>query len=182
MNRRRLSNYLITRFPDYPIELPRLRSGFRQRAQTPAKRLKLLWYIDLPSALHHSVRVMGTETENRRHERIKLDVRAVWIDGNASTVRGAIGRTCDISISGVSVVLPTKIAPGHHSQLEFALPGVKQPLRVSVVMRGHEGFRYGFEFTTLSQVQREAIQRYCDRMAVLGSAPPTTTLAIAGAF
>ena len=125
---------------------------------------------------------MASETENRRHERIKLDVRAVWIDGSASTVRGAIGRTCDISVSGVSVMLPSKIAPGHHSQLEFSLPGMKDPIRVQVVMRGHEGFRYGFEFTTLSQVQRHAIQRYCDRMAILDSAPPTTTLAVAGAF
>ena len=143
---------------------------------------RLLWYIDLLSGLRHSVRVMGTETENRRHERIKLDVRAVWIDGSASTVRGAIGRTCDISVSGVSVMLPSKIAPGHHSQLEFSLPGMKDPIRVQVVMRGHEGFRYGFEFTTLSQAQRHAIQRYCDRMAILGSAPPTATLSLAGAF
>ena len=125
---------------------------------------------------------MASDTENRRHERIKLDVRAVWIDGSASTVRGAIGRTCDISESGVSVMLPAKIDVGNHSQIEFTLPGMKDTLRVQVIMRGHEGFRYGFEFTTLSQVQRHAIQRYCDRMAILGSAPPTATLSLAGAF
>jgi len=107
------------------------------------------------------------QTENRRWDRYRFEGRVVWIHGQGSTVRGAIGRACDISEGGISVVLPAHIPIGNAAQLEFSIPGMKQPLRVQVVVRSCQGFRYGFEFRTLSLQQRQAIQRVCEREAVL---------------
>jgi c-di-GMP-binding flagellar brake protein YcgR len=107
------------------------------------------------------------QVDARRFARCKLDVRVVWVQGHGSTVRGAMGRSVDISEGGISAVLPAKLALGNSSELEFTLPGSKHSIRVKVVLRRAEGFAYGFEFVTLSQKQREEIQRACRTLAVL---------------
>jgi hypothetical protein len=105
--------------------------------------------------------------ENRRHSRALLDIRVVWVQGSGSTVKGAIGRACDLSEGGISAVLPTKIPIGEVSELQFSLPGVKEPFRARVVVRSADGFRYGFEFLALTSAQREAIKRVCSTLSVL---------------
>lgn len=105
--------------------------------------------------------------ENRRHGRAQLDIRVVWVQGAGSTVKGAIGRACDLSEGGISAVLPVRIPIGEVSELQFSLPGVKEPFRARVVVRSADGFRYGFEFLALTGAQREAIKRVCSTLSVL---------------
>lgn len=105
--------------------------------------------------------------ESRRHKRANLDIRVVWVEGSGSTVRGAMGRACDLSEGGISAMLPTRIEIGAVSELQFTLPGIKEPFRVRVVVRSADGFRYGFEFLALTSEQREAIKRTCQTLAIL---------------
>jgi c-di-GMP-binding flagellar brake protein YcgR len=106
-------------------------------------------------------------SENRRHQRATLDIRVVWVEGRGSTVRGAVGRACDISEGGISAVLPVRIPLGEVSELQFSLPGIREPFRTRVVVRSSDGFRYGFEFLALSQAQRDAIRRVCGALLVM---------------
>src|ERR1051326_5896228 len=93
--------------------------------------------------------------KSRRHKRASLDIRVVWVEGGGSTVRGAMGRACDLSEGGISAVLPVRIPIGEISELQFSLPGIKEPFRARVVVRSADGFRYGFEFLALTSAQRE---------------------------
>jgi c-di-GMP-binding flagellar brake protein YcgR len=99
--------------------------------------------------------------------RWKVDMRVIWVEGVGSTVRGAMGRSIDISESGIGAIFPVKLALNQISQLEFTLPGSKRPIRAQVRLRRANGFNYGFEFVTLSQKQREEIRRACETLAVL---------------
>ena len=105
--------------------------------------------------------------ENRRWSRGKFESRVIWVQGSGSTVRGAVGRACDISEGGISAVLPARIEIGEIGEAQFTLPGVKEALRMQVVVRNCEGFRYGLEFLALSHAQRMTIRRACEMLAVL---------------
>ena len=138
----------------------------------------LLSYIDpLGERVHNALHMAAPTTmtlqppssgaENRRHNRASLDIRVVWVQGAGSTVKGAMGRACDLSEGGISAVLPVRIPIGEVSELQFSLPGVKEPFRARVVVRSVDGFRYGFEFLALTSVQREAIKSVCRTLAAL---------------
>src|SRR5438105_3147308 len=120
-----------------------------------------------PTTLTLTPEPTPTPSDNRRHSRAKLDIRVVWVQGGGSTVKGAIGRACDLSEGGISAVLPTRIPVGEISELQFSLPGVKAPFRARVVVRSADGFRYGFEFLALTSAQREGIRKVCSALAVL---------------
>jgi c-di-GMP-binding flagellar brake protein YcgR len=108
---------------------------------------------------------MKQQPDRRQHERVPVDLRVTWVSGEGSTVRGAVGRACDISQGGISVFLPKTLQLGELSELQFKLPGIPEPLRVRVVLRTRDSFRYGFEFLSLSSHQRALIQQLCQTMS-----------------
>jgi c-di-GMP-binding flagellar brake protein YcgR len=73
----------------------------------------------------------------------------------------------DISEDGLGCVVSAKLATNSEVQVEFELKP-EQPLRAGVVVRFGSGFRYGFQFATITPEQRNAIRRYC------AEAPPKT--------
>ena len=72
----------------------------------------------------------------------------------------------DISEDGVGGVVSVQLAPAEEVDIEFELNPEEGMLRARAVVRYSSGFRYGFQFATLTPEQREAIRRYC------ASAPP----------
>ena len=110
---------------------------------------------------------MDAPSDRRRHPRFPIDLRVTWIQGDGSTVRGAVGRACDISQSGISVFLPKTLHVGETSELQFKLPTCHEPMRVRVVLRTRDSFRYGFEFISLSAHQRNLLTQLCQTIAAL---------------
>lgn len=95
-----------------------------------------------------------------------MDVRVVLMVGDGSTVRGAIGRSKDLSEGGIGVFLPTSLSIGQSCALQFTLPG-GEPMQVTGKVRTRSSFSYGLEFATLSSQQRQHIKRACEMLAAL---------------
>ena len=69
-----------------------------------------------------------------------------------------LGRTVDISESGVSVMVGLEITIGQQVELDFNLPC--GPVNVHAVVKNKNAFRYGLEFV-LTDKERTLIKRGC---------------------
>ena len=94
----------------------------------------------------------------RRYRRFSLDSRiCVSRPGQRYPL---YGRTLGISEAGISALLAADLDPGTSLQLEFLLPSHRKPLTVRAIVRNRSGARYGFEFLSLSEEQRQAISDF----------------------
>ncbi|HKU20093.1 MAG TPA: PilZ domain-containing protein [Terriglobales bacterium] len=94
----------------------------------------------------------------RRYRRFVLDSRIkVFRAGHPHPV---FGRTLGISEAGISALLAADLEAGESVRLEFALPTTSLGLAVRAVARNRSGARYGFEFLSLSEAQRDAITAF----------------------
>jgi len=91
----------------------------------------------------------------RRDPRFRLDVD-IRIDSRASGV--VMGRTVDISESGIAAMLKLEVPLGEFVELQFTLPF--GPVRVYATVRQRNAFRYGFQFVE-SHSAHEIIQATC---------------------
>ena len=91
----------------------------------------------------------------RRQPRFKLDVD---IRINTKTCGVLVGRTVDISESGISALLKLEVPVGEFVELQFTVPF--GPVRVYAVVRQRSAFRYGFQFVESNAVH-EIIQNTC---------------------
>jgi hypothetical protein len=144
------------------------KSERRKRSSLPSYCFQRLpSYIDRPPELGQTVASMDPQAERRRYTRVPIDVRVTWVSGQGTTVRGAVGRACDISQGGISVFLPKTLEVGETSELQFKLPTWHEPMRVRVVVRTRDSFRYGFEFLSLSAQQRTILEQLCQTISAL---------------
>ena len=91
----------------------------------------------------------------RRQPRFKLDVD---IRIHTKTCGVLMGRTVDISESGISALLKLEVPVGEFVELQFTVPF--GPVRVYAVVRQRSAFRYGFQFVESNAVH-EIIQTTC---------------------
>jgi c-di-GMP-binding flagellar brake protein YcgR len=98
----------------------------------------------------------------RRYRRFPLDAR---VSVSRSGQRYPLyGRTLGISEAGISALLAADLEVGQNVHLEFALPSNRKTLTVRAIVRNRSGARYGFEFLTLSEEQRQAISNFREFM------------------
>ncbi|MFY9948602.1 MAG: PilZ domain-containing protein [Candidatus Sulfotelmatobacter sp.] len=91
----------------------------------------------------------------RRQPRFKLDTH---IRINTKTCGVLVGRTVDISESGISALLKLEVPVGEFVELQFTSPF--GPVTVYAVVRQRNAFRYGFQFVESNAVH-EIIQTTC---------------------
>jgi PilZ domain len=91
----------------------------------------------------------------RRQPRFKLDAH---IRIHTKTCGVLVGRTVDISESGISALLKLEVPVGEFVELQFTSPF--GPVTVYAVVRQRNAFRYGFQFVESNAV-REIIQTTC---------------------
>ena len=94
----------------------------------------------------------------RRYRRFPLDARICL--SRPGQRYPLYGRTLGISEAGISALLAADLDPGVTVHLEFALPSHPKPLAVRAIVRNGSGARYGFEFLSLSEEQRQAISAF----------------------
>jgi hypothetical protein len=100
----------------------------------------------------------------RRYIRYPADfpVRLVLL-GDSKEIAGRSG---DISVAGVCFYAPVKLAVGRLVRLQFSLPHSKHQFDVAAVVKDAEGFRYGAEFTKITERDRKEIERVCRILSV----------------
>ncbi len=101
----------------------------------------------------------------RRYPRFALDARMqvrMFQDGE---FRSCWGRSTELGQDGIGATLTGELESGEIVSLEIPLPLSPYPLKVRAIVRYRQGLRYGFEFLTLSNEQREAVVRVCQMLA-----------------
>jgi PilZ domain len=101
----------------------------------------------------------------RRFPRFAIDVRMqvrMFQDGE---FRACWGRSIELGQDGIGATLTGELESGEIVSLEIPLPLSPYPLKVRAIVRYRQGLRYGFEFLTLNEAQRDIIRRVCEVLA-----------------
>jgi hypothetical protein len=101
----------------------------------------------------------------RRYPRFAIDVRLqvrMFQDGE---FRSCWGRSTELGQDGIGATLTGELETGEIVSLELPLPLTPYPVKVRAIVRYRQGLRYGFEFLTLSDTQRDMVRRVCEMLA-----------------
>jgi hypothetical protein len=101
----------------------------------------------------------------RRYPRFNIDTRLQVGMFQNGEFRSCWGRSTELGRDGIGATLTGELEPGEIVSLDIPLPLSPYPLRIRAIVRYRQGLRYGFEFLTLSEVQRDTISRVCDMLA-----------------
>jgi hypothetical protein len=104
-------------------------------------------------------------TFTRRFPRFLIDVRLQVKMFQAGEFRSCWGRSTELGQDGIGATLTGNLEPGEIVTLEIPLPLSPYPIKVRAIVRYCQGLRYGFEFLTLNDGQRDTIQRVCQYLA-----------------
>lgn len=105
--------------------------------------------------------------EFRRYPRRDLDVRIKIAINNNGVQTFVYGRGNDIAEGGMAAYVSMEMAVGSRVKMEVQLPYSQQPLKIVATVRNRHGFRYGMEFTTVSDQDREIIKRACHALSLV---------------
>jgi len=105
------------------------------------------------------------KTYPRRYPRFLIDVRMQVRMFQGGEFRNCWGRSTELGRDGIGATLTGDLDAGEIVSLEIPLPLSTYPLKVRAIVRYRQGLHYGFEFLTLSESQRDMIQRVCDMLA-----------------
>jgi PilZ domain len=101
----------------------------------------------------------------RRFPRFVIDMRLQVKMFQAGEFRNCWGRSTEMGQDGIGATLTGSLEPGEIVTLEIPLPLSPYPIKVRAIVRYRQGLRYGFEFLTLNDGQRDTIQRVCQYLA-----------------
>jgi len=101
----------------------------------------------------------------RRFPRFAIDARMQVRMFQAGEFRTCWGRSTELGQDGIGATLTGDLEPGEIVSLEIPLPLSPYPLKVRAIVRYRQGLRYGFEFLTLNDSQREMLNRVCEVLA-----------------
>ena len=104
----------------------------------------------------------------RRYPRFAIDARLQVRMFQGGEFRTCWGRSTEMGQDGIGATLTGELETGEIVSLDIPLPLSPYPLKVRAIVRYRQGLRYGFEFLTLSETQRETIRRVCEMLATRG--------------
>jgi PilZ domain len=102
---------------------------------------------------------------NRRFPRFAIDVRLQVRMFQEGEFRTCWGRSTEIGQDGIGATLTGILETGEIVTLEIPLPLTAYPIKVRAIVRYRQGLRYGFEFLTMNESQRDTILRVCEYLA-----------------
>ena len=109
----------------------------------------------------------GGGRDLRRSPRYNVDVRIKLVVAKDGKNQMVHGRGNDISENGMAMFVAHELAIDQRLEIEFTLPYSRQPLRIGIMVRNRNGYRYGVEFMTLSAPQKDEIARLCKALTLL---------------
>jgi len=107
----------------------------------------------------------GKVTFTRRFPRFAIDVRLQVKMFQAGEFRACWGRSTEMGQDGIGATLTGSLEPGEIVTLDIPLPLTPYPIKVRAIVRYRQGLRYGFEFLTLNDGQRDTIRGVCEYLA-----------------
>src|SRR6202046_4103021 len=110
----------------------------------------------------------GKVAYTRRFPRFTIDMRLQVKMFQAGEFRTCWGRSTEMGQDGIGATLTGSLEPGEIVTLDIPLPLAPYPIKVRAIVRYRQGLRYGFEFLTLNDSQRDTIRRVCEYLATKG--------------
>lgn len=107
----------------------------------------------------------GKSVYTRRFPRFSIDVRLQVKMFQSGEFRNCWGRSTEMGQDGIGATLTGSLESGEIVTLEIPLPLTPYPIKVRAIVRYRQGLRYGFEFLTLNDHQRDTIHRVCEYLA-----------------
>lgn len=107
----------------------------------------------------------GKPNFTRRFPRFAIDIRLQVKMFQAGEFRTCWGRSTEMGQDGIGATLTGNLEPGEIVTLEIPLPLTPYPIKVRAIVRYRQGLKYGFEFLTLNDGQRDTIKRVCQYLA-----------------
>jgi PilZ domain len=104
----------------------------------------------------------------RRYRRYVLDIRLSVSVFREAGLSQFWGRSTEFGEDGIGGTLTGDLEPGEVVSMEFQLPLSSYPLKLRAIVRYRQGLHYGFEFLTINQEQRTAMQRVCEMLSATG--------------
>jgi hypothetical protein len=101
----------------------------------------------------------------RRFPRYAVDARLQVRMFQGGEYHTCWGRSTELGQDGIGATLTGELESGEIVSLEIPLPLSPYPLKVRAIVRYRQGLRYGFEFLTLNNPQRDMIRRVCEMLA-----------------
>jgi hypothetical protein len=101
----------------------------------------------------------------RRFPRFAIDTRMQVRMFQAGEFLNCWGHSTEIGQDGIGATLTGELETGEIVSLEIPLPLSPYPLKVRAIVRYRQGLRYGFEFLTLNDTQRDMLRRVCEVLA-----------------
>ncbi len=108
---------------------------------------------------------VGKFEHARRYPRFAFDVRLQVRMFQEGEFRSCWGRSVELGQDGIGATLTGMLTTGEIATLEIPLPLSPYPIKVRAIVRYCHGLRYGFEFLTLNDHQRDTIRRVCAYLA-----------------
>ena len=102
---------------------------------------------------------------SRRYPRYAIDARIQVRMFQAGEFQSCWGHSTELGQDGIGATLTGELQAGETVSLEIPLPLSPYPLKVRAIVRYRDGLRYGFEFLTLDDLQREMLRRVCEVLA-----------------
>ncbi len=113
---------------------------------------------------------MGTSRTDpamqRRFPRYPLDIRVSAKVFRPEAPIELWGRSIEFGQDGIGITLTGELIPGEVATLELSLPGSGTPLKLRALVRYRDGLRHGFEFLARDPLQRDAIKRTVELLAL----------------
>jgi hypothetical protein len=101
----------------------------------------------------------------RKYPRFAIDARMQVRMFQGGEFQTCWGRSTELGQDGIGATLTGELESGEIVSLEIPLPLSPYPLKVRAIVRYRQGLRYGFEFLTLSESQRDTVRRTCEMLA-----------------
>ena len=110
-------------------------------------------------------RAAGASAHKRRYPRFAIDVRIQVKMFQGGEFQTCWGRSTELGEDGIGATLTGELQPAEIVTLEIPLPLTPYPVQVRGIVRYRQGLRYGFEFLTLNDSQRDILHRVCEMLA-----------------
>ena len=106
-------------------------------------------------------------TATRRWKRYRVDLRLKITNQIAGRNTVVFGQGNDVSEGGMSAYIPAEFVVGESVMIELTLPYSKQPILLQALVRSRNGFRYGLEYTEISDADRDQMARSLKAIALV---------------
>ncbi len=70
------------------------------------------------------------------------------------------GHSRNLSEAGIGMLLAAELSIGDVAALSLCLPELASPLELRAVVRYRHGYQYGFEFLSLTDEQKEMLEKF----------------------